>query len=189
MSQFPDKELVINRTLELLGGPDRARQVIEAEFSSMTKRWSQDVESIGRILRAHLYLEHYMTEYLEKANPRLGSLSDARLSFNQKVFLLDAGSPTLIDLIPGIKHLNKVRNRLAHQLTAIVREEEAAVFLDAEFFKAMRDESAKPNLPSQNPLDILEEFGQHASVRLCSEFSEFSKAFGQALSEPHPDKS
>lgn len=182
MSQFPDKEIVINRTLELLGGPDRARQVIDAEFDSMTKRWNQDVESIGRILRAHLYLEHYMTEYLEKSNPRLGSLSDARLSFNQKVLLLDA-NPSLIDLIPGIKRLNTVRNRLAHQLTAIVREEDAAVFLEAGFFKAMRDEGGKPNLPSQNPLDILEEFAQHASVRFSSEFGEFSKAFAQALRE------
>lgn len=186
MPHSTDPTLVVKRTFELLGGKDRASQVIDSEFSSMTRRWNQDVESIGRILRSHLYLEHYITEYLEKANPRLGKISAARLTFNQKVALLDSQNPRLADVLPGIKHLNKIRNRLAHDLTSTLSTEDAAVFLETKFFRAMRNEGAKPQVQSQDPLDILEDFAQHASSRFSNEFGEFSRAFGRALEELAP---
>ena len=187
MQSFPDTARVTARTIELLGGTDRAREVMDAEFRSMTRRWNQDIDSIGRILRSHLFVEHYLAEFLEKANPRLGDLSDARLSFAQKLALIDNRNPRLAEVLPGIKHLNKVRNRLAHQLTATVTTEDADIFLQAKFFKAMREEGAKPGVPSQRPIDILEGFAQHASSRLSSEFGEFSAAFAKALDDCSPE--
>ena len=183
MHPFPDPAAVIARTIEILGGHDEAWAIIDKEFSSMTHRWNQDVDAIGRILRSHLYVEHYLSEYLEKANPRLGSISQARLTFAQKVNLLDSNNPRLSEILPGIRQLNKIRNRLAHQLTSPITNEDAAVFLQASFFKAMREEGAKPALPSQEPIDILEQFAQHASSWLSNEFSRFSNAFGKALDE------
>jgi len=55
-----DTDRVIARTIELLGGPERARQVTDAEFGEMVTRWNQDTDVIGRILRSHLYVEHYL---------------------------------------------------------------------------------------------------------------------------------
>jgi hypothetical protein len=186
MPNFPETARVTARTIELLGGKDRAREVMDAEFSTMTSRWNQDIDSIGRILRSHLFVEHYLAEYLKKANPRLGDLSDARLSFAQKLALVGNENPRLADVLPGIKHLNKVRNRLAHQLTATVTVEDGDIFLQAKFFKAMREEGAKPGAPSQRPIDILEGFAQYASSQLSSEFGEFSAAFAMALDECSP---
>lgn len=187
MDKCPDSSSVIARTIELLGGPLKARATIDAEFGSMTKRWNQDVESIGRILRSHLYLEHYLTEHLEKVNSQLGPVSKAHLSFTQKVDLLDSRSPRLAEILPGIRHLNKVRNRLAHQLTAIVTQDDAEIFLQAKLFKALRAEIAKPEKPSDDPLDILEYFAQYASSWLVDSFSVFGTAYGRALSECFAD--
>jgi len=50
----------------------------------------------------------------------------------------------------------------------------------------MRNEGAKPSTPSQDPLDILEQFAQHASHSLTSEFSILGNAFGRALDELIP---
>ena len=186
MSKLPDPAEVAKRTVELLGGPGKAREITDAEFGEMRSRWNQDVEAIGRILRSHLYVEHYLTEYLANANPRLGSLAQARLTFAQKVDLLDSHDSRLADVLPGIKHLNTIRNRLAHRLSAAITAEDSAVFLNAKLFKVMREEGAKPGMPSQDPLDILEQFAQHASHFLTSEFSALGIAFGKALDELSP---
>jgi hypothetical protein len=183
MTEFADSKLVAKRTMELLGGPEQFRKITGAEFGEMQRRWNQDVEVIGRILRSHLYVEHYMSEYIEKANPRLGSVAKARLTFSQKLELLDQKNPQLVEVLPGVKHLNAIRNRLAHRLSANVTTEDAAVFLNAKLFKALRNEGAKPATPSQDPLDILEEFAQYTSSTLSNEFSAFGNAFRTALNE------
>jgi hypothetical protein len=89
MFNHPDSKRVAERTIEILGGPDKFREITNTEFGEMQRRWNQDIDAIGRILRSHLYVEHYLSEYLEKANPRLGSVVKARLSFAQKLKLLD----------------------------------------------------------------------------------------------------
>lgn len=182
-TDFPDPASVAARTLELLGGRNEAWKTIESEYSSMTSRWEQDVVAIGRILRSHLYVEHYLTEYLVKRNPNLGPLAGAKLTFSQKVELMDGSNPRLSEILPGIRQLNKIRNRLAHNLAAAVDEKDAAIFLQAKFFAAMREEGAKPGAPSSDPLDVLEKFAQYASSQLHSEFSAFSKAFAAALED------
>lgn len=183
MATSPDPKRVIDLTIEILGGIDKAREVTDAEFGEKQRRWNQDVAAIGRILRSHLYVEHYLTEYLEKANPRLGLVSKARLTFAQKLELIDPTDQRLIELLPGIKRLNTIRNRLAHRLSASVTSEDANVFLRARSFKALRDELARPGTASQDPLDILEQFARYASEALNNEFSSLGKAFGQALND------
>lgn len=183
MTKFPDPTLVVKRVIELLGGVEKTRQITDQELGDMNQRWNQDVESIGRILRAHLYVEHYMTEYLNKANPHLGSVEKAKLSFAQKLALLDPNDPRLQEVKEGIKHLNAIRNRLAHRLSATVTTEDSAIFLRAPYFGEMRDERAKPNKPSSEPLDILEEFAQHASHAFTQKFSVVGQAFARAMEE------
>ena len=55
-------EFIATRALELMGGREKAFAAMEADYDAMKERWNQDTDSIGRILRAHLYLEHYLTE-------------------------------------------------------------------------------------------------------------------------------
>lgn len=183
MLEFPNPKSVAELTVEILGGPEKAREISDLEFGEMQKRWNQDIDAIGRILRSHLYVEHYLSEYIEKVNPRLGSVAKARLTFAQKLELLDPKDGRLAEILPGIKHLNTIRNRLAHRISTKVTVEDAAIFLQAELFNAMRIETAKPSMPSQDPLEILERFAQYASDSLSSEFSKVNSAVKQAIEE------
>ncbi len=124
--------------MEIMGGPDEFFNAADEELANINARWNQNVSEIGRILRAHLFVEHYLTQYLAQANPRLGSLSDARATFAQKVSLLDVDNPDIAAMLPGIKRLNAIRNRLAHNLGAQVSDEDARIFLSCERFAALR---------------------------------------------------
>lgn len=181
--ELNDTEAVIARTVELLGGPNRAREVTDAEFHDMQRRWNQDVDLMGRILRAHLYVEHFLSEHIKHANPRLGSLATARLSFAQKLHLMDSASPGLVRLKPGIARLNKIRNRLAHNLSAAIEPDDLTVFLQAPFFATMRFVALGRPLSTLAPVEIMEQFAQFAAHSLSGEYGAFSKAFGQAVGE------
>ena len=161
----------------------RAREVTDNEFKEMVARWNQNTDVIGRILRAHMYVEHYLTEFIRQANPRLRSVAKAKLSFNQKLVLLDTNSPAVAELKPGIAKLNKIRNRLAHRLSYAIEPADCHVFLAAPMFTSMRFVALGRPATTLAPIDLLEQFALHAANILEGEFNSFSKAFGQALQE------
>jgi hypothetical protein len=183
-SKLPDVKAIAARTVEIMGGREKVIASIEAEYYAMKARWNKDVLTIGRILRAHLHVEYYLTEFLQHTNPQLGDLDEARITFNQKVNLLQSDDLKIGYLLPGIRHLNKIRNRLAHNLEATVTEEDATVFLQG-LFKAFRDAGTKgsENQLGTNPIDVLEEFAEFASSLLHSPLGQHSKAFAQAMKE------
>ena len=183
MQHPPDTAKVIARTVELLGGPDQAREITDKEFGEMGRRWDQNTDAIGRILRSHLYVEHYLTEFIRHANPRLGSIGDAKLSFGQKLALLDTKTPAVAELKPGIAQLNKIRNRLAHRLSASIEPADCQVFLAASMFSSMRFVALGRYPSTLEPIELLEQFALHSANVLTGEFSSFSRAFGQALQE------
>jgi hypothetical protein len=159
-------QLVASHVIKLLGGHDRAFAHFDADFRLLNDRWNQDTDTIGRILRAHLFVEHFLTEYLVARNPALGPLEDARLTFAQKLALIGEATGGVAYLIPGIRRLNTIRNRLAHSLSAEITSDDVNVFQGIALFKAMRDESAKPNQASTDPMDILEDFSRHTGMAL-----------------------
>lgn len=180
-----DKERITQRAFELLGGRDAFFAAADKELKEVQTRWNQNVDTIGRILRAHLFVEHYLTEYLSNANPRLGDAAEARLTFAQKVALLDSKNRDIFVILPGIKRLNTIRNRLAHNLNAQVTNEDASVFLKCERFAALRAVRASESKISTEPIDVLEDFARHISVALTYEFTPVSRAIAQAISESH----
>jgi len=105
LMQIPphDNERIVRRAMELMGGSDAFFKAADEELADVNGRWNQNVAEIGRILRAHLFVEHYLTQYVAQANPRLGSLTEARATFSQKVALLDADNPDIATMLPGIK--------------------------------------------------------------------------------------
>lgn len=180
-----DEKEVAKRAMELLGGRDAFFAEADRELAEVNGRWNQNVEFIGRILRAHLFVEHYLGEYLARANPRLGSLAEAKVTFAQKVALLDASNPDMAALLLGIKRLNSIRNRLAHNLGAHITEDDAKVFLSCERFAALRAARASEEMQKNEPLEILEDFARHTALALTYEFSPLSKAIYQAIQESH----
>lgn len=185
--QTPSPESVARHLIKLLGGHEEAFRLLDAGFQEVTRRWAQDTAKIGRILRAHLFVEHFLTEYLQAKNPDLGSLDDARVTFAQKIPLINTDEPRIAYLLPGIRRLNTIRNRIAHSLHADVIQDDANVFLQIQLFSALRNASAKRSqrAPSSDPIDIMEEFAVHAGslLHLGPTTSLWAEAFRLAQQE------
>ena len=98
-------------------------QFFEQENEKFVKLLRADHTTFGRIVKCHLISEIYLDRYLmcKLSAPRL---SDARLSYFQKVMLLpEREAPTTI-LRPGLLRLNKIRNTFAHDLHAEISIDE-----------------------------------------------------------------
>jgi hypothetical protein len=178
---------IVRRAMEIMGGHDAFFKASDEELASINSRWNQNVAEIGRILRAHLFVEHYLTQYVAQANPRLGSLKEARATFAQKVALLDADNPDIAAILPGIKRLNTIRNRLAHNLGDQVSQDDARIFLGCDRFAALRAARSTGGTRTNEPLEILEDFARHTAVVFTYEFTPLSKAIAQSIMEAQLD--
>lgn len=76
---------------------------------------SKDHTLIGLVLKVHLIVEYYINQCLER-NFQNTDLEGARLTFNQKIALLPKSETGARWLLPGIKELNKIRNKIAHNI-------------------------------------------------------------------------
>lgn len=178
-----DNDLIVRRAIELMGGHDAFFKAADEEIADVNRCWDQNVAEIGRILRAHLFVEHYLTQYLSRANPRLGSLVKARATFAQKMALLDADNPDIATMLPGIKRLNEIRNRLAHNLGVQLSEDDKRIFLGCKRFAALRAARSEEESQTNEALEILEDFARHTVVSLTYEFTPLSKAIAQSIME------
>jgi hypothetical protein len=174
-------EKLVLHLVNLLGGREKGAQAIRDHLDLFNKKWNTNIEITGRILRAHLFVEHFLTDYLQAQNPNLGSLEDARLSFTQKLLLVDEKKSVIVYLLPGIKRINTIRNRVAHSLEATITKEDRDLFLSIDFFVAMRNEEAKYDKRklSFEPLDVMEEFSLFAGSALQQ--SPVSLAIAEAI--------
>jgi hypothetical protein len=114
MGDDVDKDKLLRMLFNVAGGREKYLNAVQARYVAYGQLWNQDAGSLGRVLRAHLVIEHLITACLRATNRKLGPPEKARLTFAQKVELLD-GEDTVFRLLrPGIIRLNVVRNRCAH---------------------------------------------------------------------------
>lgn len=171
---FPNPSTVIERLFQAYGGRDAFFAAMDKRFAEFNHAWDQDTGRIGRVLRAHLAVEHFLTMYLQARNPNLAALEKARLSFAQKVELLSPEDKVAGMLIPGLRLIGQIRNRVAHKLRVELTEQDEQAFLAIEMFVAMREESRKRPMSSYAPrsgdprLNVLEDFAKFASGTLHS---------------------
>ncbi len=141
-------------------------QELEQNIQYVNLLWAQDIAMIGRILRAHLFLEHFLTKFIQKRNPELGSIERARISFSQKLDLVKSKDQIINSLIPGIRRLNSIRNRVAHTMKAEISEADAKVFLRNAIFRAYREALAKglKEKIKPNTIELLEDYAKFAGI-------------------------
>jgi len=180
-----DHEYVVKRVIELSGGRKKLHNKINADVARINEKWEQDIDSIGRILRAHLFVEHFVNDCLVSFNPNLGNIKQARLTFSQKLSLIENYSEETKELSRGIRRLNKVRNQLAHNLAVTVTDEDKESFLSIHSFNSIRKELAKPELPSEDNLVVLEDFAKYVagSLAALADSGSLGKIFEQVFSE------
>jgi hypothetical protein len=92
---------------------------IEENFERENERFksllAQDHDLIGRVLKCHLIVENYLDRFLA-AHFNTSNLTDAKLSFFQKVQLLPSEALSVAFVKPGIAKLNSIRNKFGHTL-------------------------------------------------------------------------
>lgn len=183
----PDMDKFVAKIIALHGGRDRFIELAEQRVREFNAIWQQDADSIGRVLRAHLAVEHFLAEYITTSNPKLGSLDRARLSYSQKVELLPDDDVLMSALKPGFRRLNKIRNRLAHNLRVEVTTEDRDAFLAVGLFAAMRSESAKRGTPKpDDPLSTAEQFAMFAAGLLQAAAAPEADLWRQAILKEDP---
>lgn len=181
-----DHDKVLNRFFEIMGGRENAFAIMQEEEAKQRKLWDRDTDSIGRILRAHLFVEHYMALHIQSVNPNLGPVRDAKLGFWEMTHLLDRRDG-ISKLIPGLRHLNKVRNRLAHRPDASVSKNDTAVFLQDETFRQLHEYDKGIPLVDLVHLEVLENYALYAGRLLDQSSSQISMAISLAHDEVKAD--
>lgn len=89
------------------------------EFEVLSER---DEGIIGRILKAHLILEHYIDKYLDAAHPGI-SFEELKLNFSKKITIVCFDKRNAL-LENGLKTINKIRNKIAHDFDPKITTEE-----------------------------------------------------------------
>ena len=176
-----------DRAAQLLGGDAEFQKIAAQESSEALLRWQHDTDSIGRILRVHLFLERFITDNLQRANPSLGSIEKAKLSFAQKIELLSPRNADVADVTPGIRKLNNIRNRLAHKSNAAVTPDDAAALLQCQTFARLLRLRHGNGFDALKPIEVLEHFARHASIALSVGHSRFIAAVMAATKELSPE--
>lgn len=174
----------VDRIIAAHGGAEKFFSLMDERLRTFNAVWAQDSERIGRVLRAHLAVEHFMTDYISAKNPGLGPLEDVRLTFSQKVGLLPNNEGAISPLKTGLKQLNSIRNRIAHNLKVDVLEDDKVSFLKIGIFAAMRSERAKRmGQPADDPLSVLEQFSQFAAGMLHAAASPDARLWAEVLGD------
>ena len=143
---------------------------IEADsrtFNAQYRRFiERDDAAVGVILRCHLIVEHFLDGYLTAASPAIQEWDSARLTFAQKLALADNKRSKLRMIMPGLRCLNSIRNRLVHQLDA--EFDETAIGPIREFITIWNTAAGKP-VPQG--ISLVEEFALQASAWFHSDSS------------------
>lgn len=106
--------------LKLLATPDA--EIIErsAEFCFDCDDFSAKIrtgERWQKLIQCHLYLEHVVDHLLRDAIPYPEEVLFSRMAFRQRLDLARALDLLPSDLVAAIRHITKMRNNVAHNLS------------------------------------------------------------------------
>lgn len=94
--------------------PPRVGKVDSQNFLGFVPMEGVDFTFAGYLLACHLSVEHYLDEFLKSRAPEL-NWESGKLNFSQKAALFPHSMfPQGEQAIAGIRHMNILRNKLAH---------------------------------------------------------------------------
>ncbi len=91
--------------------------VIDATRKKTREMLLSPHDDLGLVLKCHLIAEDSLTRYLKVAKG-LKNVENARLSFSQKVDLLDDGDGSVFNSRGGLREINSIRNSFGHNFDA-----------------------------------------------------------------------
>jgi len=155
--------------------------IIERDFEARAKEFNRlmrkDHELLGRVLKSHLIMEHYMDKFLS-SHYSIENIDDLRLSFFQKAKMLPDLNAKAVFVKEGILELNAVRNKFGHELDVTI--DQACLKSMGGVLRISREGQTFPH-----PVETIEAFTAVACTFLSTSTPEieelFAKAFKQAL--------
>ena len=147
----------------------------EHENNHFKALFAQDHDLIGRVLKCHLIIEHYLERFIA-AHYGIQDLPEAKLSFFQKAKLLpDAGSAAAF-VKPGILRLNAIRNGFGHTLRPVLRNGELGAINECLAV-------SRRGVVFKEPIDAIEAFTTVASTFLIVPPPHLQQAFIEAFAD------
>jgi hypothetical protein len=152
---------------------------IEAHFEHENNQFkallAQDHDLLGRVLKCHLIIEHYLGRFLT-AHYGIRDLPEAKLSFFQKAKLLPDTASAAAFVKPGILRLNAIRNDFGHTLRPVLRHNGLGPINDALAV-------ARQGVKFQEPIEAIEAFTTVAGTFLIVAPPKLQEVFIRAFSE------
>ncbi|HIF9480436.1 hypothetical protein [Photobacterium damselae] len=160
----------------------RAAQVLKdnmSDIDSYIENWNQkfatlmtkEHDDLGRILKSHLIIEHYLNHYLS-AHYVIEDIEQLRLSFSQKLKLLP-DNQNVIFVKKGIDRINKIRNRFSHTLDATICNGELNEIDSVLMY-------SRPEIVQLRPVERIEHFTVIACGYLSSAPEKIQDIFSEA---------
>jgi hypothetical protein len=81
-------------------------------------------DELGLVLKCHMIIEHYIDEFLVVAYPSIKTWGKIRLTFNQKLELINNSHTIMVMAYSSVKSLNILRNKFSHKLAYKIKEED-----------------------------------------------------------------
>lgn len=155
--------------MKTTGLPPRVAEISQGEI-----KWARvegiDYDFLGYFLCIHLTIEHYLDQFLKIVHPDL-DWDASRQNFAQKIALLTKfKAGPRYDVVPAIKHLNSLRNRMSHALDAKITSVDLLPFVHC-LQKMTKNKADVPN----DPKEILETF----TALVCAFFAGYISAHVQ----------
>lgn len=145
-----DIDFIQDVVTELAPQWPRIEERFNQENEAFKRLLAQDHDLIGRVLKCHLIIENYINRHLESISPT-HNWQAAGLRFAQKIELLPRADKKVAWVVPGIRELNKIRNRFGHRITATVTHADIAECLAVLAIARKGKEYAEP-------MDAIEDF-------------------------------
>jgi hypothetical protein len=136
-------------------------------------------DAIGRILKCHLLIEIYLDKALKYYNNSQLDIDSIRLTFNNKVNLLANKMDEQETYFEGIKELNRIRNKIAHNLNVVITLNDVKAMKPyAEVYKQRK---------ISDPIEVIERFSLIAAAlirnQLDQDFGDLSKLYSSLVKQ------
>ena len=108
------KSKYFNYLLENFKELDKERIEFNEEVISLLNR---KTDELGSILKCHLIIEYFIDNYLKAAYPTILNWQSSRLTFSQKLELINNSNTPIGMYYQAIKCLNSIRNKFSHKIS------------------------------------------------------------------------
>ena len=136
-------------------------------------------DTLGRVLKCHLIVEHYLDRFLV-SHFGIDNFDNVRLRFAQKAGLLPDRATAASFVKPGVVQLNRIRNKFAHSLSVELSD------VDLGPIRTVLDIS-RPGGAFESPVEAIEAFTTVACTFLIVAPPDLQQVFAEAFKHVRVD--